>query len=105
MLALYRAGLQLRRALPELGDGGLTWISSADSVLAFERGDGFACFVNYGPGPVDLPPGATVLISSTELEGGALPHDSTAWLRQATDPVSDKPNGPAPGTDPALRKG
>jgi alpha-glucosidase len=117
MLALYRAGLRLRRSIPGLGDGELRWIASPDSVLAFERGDGFSCVVNFGPDPVDLPAGASVLIASSELEGGALPHDSTVWLRQANsqapsgdrspraDTASDRSNGPAPGTDPALRKG
>jgi alpha-glucosidase len=82
MLALYRAGLRLRRTTDELGDGDLTWIPSPGSVLAFTRGDHFTCFVNFGPDPVDLPAGAGVLIASSELEGGALPHDSTVWLYQ-----------------------
>jgi alpha-glucosidase len=117
MLALYRAGLQLRRNSPALGDGDLTWIPSPDAVLAFERGDGFTCLVNFGPDPVDLPAGATVLLASSELEGGALPHDSTVWLRQnpqdpsgdnrspRADTASDRSNHSAPGTDPVLRKG
>jgi len=117
MLALYRAGLSLRRTTPGLGDGDIGWIHSADSVLAFTRGDRFTCLVNFGPDPVDLPAGATVLIASSELEGGALQHDSTVWLRQANpqapsgdrsprpDTASDRSNGPAPGIDPGLRKG
>ena len=43
---------------------------------------GFTCLVNFGPEPVVLPPGADVLIASDELEGGALPHDTTVWLCQ-----------------------
>jgi alpha-glucosidase len=105
MLALYRAGLRLRRTTPGLGDGDLSWIESADSVLAFTRGDRFTCLVNFGPDPVELPAGATVLITSSELEGGALPHDSTAWLGQEQDTATDRPNGPVPGNDPVLRKG
>jgi alpha-glucosidase len=85
MLALYRAGLGLRRAAPELGDGPLRWLPSGDSVLAFARGEGFTCIVNFGKDPVDLPAGARVLIASSELEGGALPQDTTVWLRQAKD--------------------
>ena len=93
------------------------WIPSSDSVLAFARGERFTCLVNFGPDPVDLPAGATVLLASSELEGGALPHDSTVWLRQANpqapsgdrspraDTASDRSNQPAPGTDPVLRKG
>jgi len=83
MLALYRTGLRLRRAAPWSGDGGLRWIPSSDSVLAFARGERFACIVNFGPDPVALPAGADVLIASNELEGGELPQDTTVWLRQA----------------------
>ena len=83
MLELYRAGLRLRRTNPWAGDTGLRWLPSSDSVLAFTRGDRFACFVNFGPDPVELPPGADVLIASNELEGGALAQDTTVWLRQA----------------------
>ncbi len=80
MLALYRAGLHLRRTAPWSGDGAFRWIESAEQVLAFARGERFTCLVNFGPEPVELPPGATVLISSGELEGGALPQDTTVWL-------------------------
>jgi alpha-glucosidase len=77
MLSLYRAGLRLRRTLT----GGLTWIPSDDRVIAFARDAGFVCVVNFGPEPVPLPPG-DVLIASGELEGGAVPEDTTVWLRQ-----------------------
>src|SRR5665213_2473894 len=87
MLALYRAGLRLRRAAPWAQDAALSWIAAGDPVLAFERGESFACFVNFGPDPVELPPGATVLISSSDLEGGALPQDTTVWLSQAKGQV------------------
>jgi len=85
MLALYRAGLRIRRATPELGEGDLRWITSSDSVLAFARGEDFNCIVNFGPDPVELPAGAGVLISSSELDGGALPPDTTVWLRDLPD--------------------
>jgi alpha-glucosidase len=83
MLSLYRDGLRARRATAALGDGDMRFIPSADAVLAFARGDHFACIVNFGPDPVELPPGSTVLIASNQLEGGALPHDTTVWLSQA----------------------
>jgi alpha-glucosidase len=83
MLALYRAGLRLRRSAPWDGDAGIRWLPSSEFVLAFERGERFACFVNFGPEAVELPSGASVLLASDELEGGALPQDTTAWLRQA----------------------
>ena len=73
----------MRRAAPWGREGGLHWLPAADSVLAFTRGNDFTCLVNYGPDPVELPPGAHVLIASDELEGGALPQDTTVWLRQA----------------------
>ena len=43
----------------------------------------------------ELPAGASVLIASDELEGGALPQDTTVWLRQA--------NGQAPSGDTSTR--
>jgi alpha-glucosidase len=60
----------------------MRWLPAPDSALAFARGDGFACFVNFGPAPLALPADADVLIASNELEGGALPPDTTVWLRQ-----------------------
>ena len=82
MLSLYRAGLRFRKAAP-WGDGAFRWLPSDDSVLAFARGERFTCIVNLGAGAVALPNGADVLIASNELEGGALPHDTTVWLLQA----------------------
>jgi alpha-glucosidase len=78
MLSLYRHALRLRR---EIG-GPLTWLPSVESALAFARGYSFTCVVNFGPGTLPLPPG-DVLIASGELEGGAVPPDTTVWLRQA----------------------
>jgi alpha-glucosidase len=81
MLSLYRAGLRVRRQAP-WGDGRFGWLPADDAVIAFARGDRFACFVNFGADAVQLPDGAEVLIASDELEGGALPQDTTVWLRQ-----------------------
>jgi alpha-glucosidase len=83
MLALYREGLRLRRSAPWSGGADLRWLTSAESVLAFERGDRFVCLVNFGPEDVELPSGALVLLASDELEGGALPQDTTVWLSRA----------------------
>jgi alpha-glucosidase len=95
MLALYRAGLRIRRAKPWTGDATLRFIPYGDEVLAFARGDRFVCIVNFGPDPVPLPAGASVLISSNQLIGGALPEDTTVWLRQA--------KGQAPSGDTSTR--
>ncbi|MEV7415815.1 glycoside hydrolase family 13 protein [Streptomyces sp. NPDC089919] len=92
-LELYRAALELRRALPGLGAGtfapetvapgtpapctpapgtadagsehpGMRWLAAPEGVLAFTR-PGFVCTVNTRPEPVELPaPGRPVLSSS-----------------------------------------
>jgi len=83
MLELYRHALHLRRATKELGDGPLRWRADAgEDVLAFDRGEGFACVVNMGSAPVALPAGATVLLASDALtDDGALPGDTSVWLK------------------------
>jgi alpha-glucosidase len=96
MLALYRAGLRLRREEPWPGDDALCWLPSAESTLAFTRGASFTCIVNFGPARVELPPGADVLIASSELEGGALPHDTTVWLRPTAAHATRYVNRSAP---------
>jgi alpha-glucosidase len=85
MLSLYRDGLRIRRADPDLGDGSLQWQPSRPEVLAFIRGHRLMCVVNFGADPVALPSGAELLIASTRLEGGQLPCDATAWLRLDRD--------------------
>jgi alpha-glucosidase len=87
MLSLYRAGLRLRHESPWGDASELAWLPSTDSVLAFARGERFVCVVNFGPKPVPLLPGHHVLIASNELEGGAVPQDTTVWLRQANDSI------------------
>jgi len=81
MLALYRSALAIRRAEPALGDGSLEWLPSEPGVLAFSRGGGFASVTNLSAGPIALPEHGEVLLSSEELENGALPADATAWIR------------------------
>jgi len=83
MLGLYRSGLRLRRSVPWAGEPDLRWLPAPEPVLAFARGERFACLVNFGPEAFSLPADTTVLIASGELEGGALPQDTTVWLRQA----------------------
>jgi alpha-glucosidase len=76
MLSLYRAALALRRELR----GDLAWIDASPGVLAFARGDGFACWANTSAEPVRLPAGA-VLLSSGPVVGGRLNPDATVWIR------------------------
>jgi alpha-glucosidase len=80
MLRLYREGLLNRRTRLSPDPGPLTWLPSTESVLAFRRGPRFACYVNFGSDPVELPPDAAVLVASLRLEGGRLPSDACVWL-------------------------
>ncbi|MEU9028261.1 alpha-amylase family glycosyl hydrolase [Streptomyces sp. NPDC048383] len=114
-LELYRAALELRRAMPGLGapeagrcaadappapadtaaaevpgartpgavaPSGMEWLPAPDGVLLFTR-PGFACTVNTGSEPVELPaPGRPVLSSSPVRTDGRtvlLPADSCTW--------------------------
>ena len=81
MLNLYRNGLRMRRAAPWGEDATLTWVPSPDGSLAFKRGRHFVCLVTFDAASVELPDGAEVLIASNELAGGAVPPDTTVWLR------------------------
>jgi alpha-glucosidase len=80
-LALYRRALELRRALPALGDGELAWHQAPEGVLVFTRAPGFVCTVNTGDRPVLLPsPGTAVLAS-----GGLLPAAGDEQFELAPD--------------------
>ena len=80
-LNLYRAALRIRHEEAALGDGPMRWLPALDGVLAFERGQGFVSITNLSGSPAVLPEGATVLLASEPMSGGALPPDTTAWLR------------------------
>jgi alpha-glucosidase len=81
MLSLYRTGLRIRRSRP-WGAGPFRWLDAGGESLSFARGDAFACLVNFGEEPIAVPDGAVILIASNELEGGAVPQDTTVWLYQ-----------------------
>jgi alpha-glucosidase len=77
-LSFYRRALDLRRELQ--GDEDFTWEDESDAdVLHFTRPSGWHSITNFGSAPVDLPAGR-VLLSSSPLEDGKLPADTTAWL-------------------------
>lgn len=81
MLELYRQLLRLRRELPALGDGSMRWLAQPGSeLLAFSREPEFACAVNFGSDPVELPDHSRVLVTSVPLVEGLLPSDAAAWL-------------------------
>jgi alpha-glucosidase len=78
-LELYRSALGLRRA-HNLGAGSVKWIDGYDkAVVAFTNGD-VTVICNTGTVAVELPVGE-ILLSSEEITGGALPTDTTVWLR------------------------
>lgn len=78
-LSLYRDALRLRRE-HGLGAGTLSWLPGfPDSVVALRNGP-VVVVANTGTAPVELPAG-DVLLASGPLDGRALPHDTTAWLR------------------------
>ncbi|MGP4004070.1 glycoside hydrolase family 13 protein [Streptomyces sp. 8N706] len=76
---LYRDGLQLRRSLPQLGEGTLRWLETPPQVLAFVRGDGLVCAVNFGTDPVPAPVSGTPLLASGDCTPGMLPGSTAAW--------------------------
>jgi alpha-glucosidase len=85
MLTLYRNALRLRRELPALGDGCLTWIEAGEDVLAFRREPGFVCVVNVGDQPADLPREAlggaarVLLTSGPTDDDGRIPAATATW--------------------------
>ncbi|MBJ7905743.1 glycoside hydrolase family 13 protein [Streptomyces sp. DSM 110735] len=78
---LYRDGLQLRASLPQLGDGDgtLRWLDTEPGVLAFTRGDGLVCAVNFSTAPTTAPVPGTPLLASGPCPAGELPGSTAAW--------------------------
>jgi alpha-glucosidase len=79
MLTLYRQALRLRRT----AGGPLRWLPTDPDVLAFGRGDRFACVVNLSGRAVALPPHRELILSSAPVSEGRLAPDSAAWLSTA----------------------
>ena len=78
-LELYKGALKLRSA-HGLGTGSLEWVGDyGNKVVAFRNGD-ITVITNLGKVAVELPVGDIVL-ASEEIVGGALPADTTVWLR------------------------
>lgn len=76
-LELYRSALDLRRQ-HLTADEELEWIESGEDVLAFRRGSGVVCLVNFGTEAVPLPEGRLLLASAPVTT--TLPPDTAAWL-------------------------
>jgi alpha-glucosidase len=85
-LELYRSLLGYRRK-HRFGHGSLAWDAlSSDSVVALRNtaGDGertLLVVANLGAEPVALPEGEVLVASGPLTVDGAVPTDTTAWLR------------------------
>ena len=66
------------------GDEAFEWVELGDdadeSVIAFRRGSGVVCAVNYGSEPAALPAGQVLLASGPGVDG-TLPGETAAWIR------------------------
>jgi alpha-glucosidase len=82
MLSLYRAALALRRSHPGFASDAFRWLDASPGVLHVERDRGLGVVVNLSTEAVDLPAGATVLLSSVPLVDGRLPGDAAAWVER-----------------------
>jgi alpha-glucosidase len=80
MLHLYREALALRRRIPALASPDLRWLPTGPGVLAFTRGDGFACVVNCTSRPVCNPVDGPLLLASDPEAGEKIPANSAAWF-------------------------
>ncbi len=78
-LELYTLALRLRREL-QLGSGTVQWLKGyGRNVVALRNGE-VSVFANTGKVAVELPLG-DILLSSEPITGGALPADTTVWVR------------------------
>jgi len=76
-LEMYRAALAERSA-HMCSDETLAWLDLGDDVLAFRRGSGAVCVVNFGPTTIELPAGQ-VIVATTDVSDG-LPTDAAVWV-------------------------
>ena len=79
MLQLYREVLALRRRLPALASDDFRWLQTEPGVVAFTRGDGFACVVNCSARVVSAPVDGELLLASHQEPADKLPPNTAAW--------------------------
>jgi alpha-glucosidase len=80
-LEMYRTALELRRQF-FVQDEDLEWLEMGEGVIAFRRGAGVVCLVNFGPEAVRLPEGG-ILLTSAPVFDNLLPPNTAAWLQTA----------------------
>lgn len=76
-LELYREAIRTRDE--NFHTTKIEWLDLGADVLAFRRGSGVRCIVNFGEEPLTLPPGR-VLMSSEPRSDRALPQDVAVWI-------------------------
>jgi len=78
---MYREAVRLRRA-HALGLGSVEWsVDGGPETVTFRNGD-VVVVANLGAEPVELPPGARVLLASERLDdAGRVPTDVTVWAQ------------------------
>jgi alpha-glucosidase len=76
-LELYRQALRTREE--RFHTATVEWLGTDSEVLAFRRGAGVTCIVNFGTGPIPLPEGR-VLLASEHLPDRSLPTDVAVWM-------------------------
>lgn len=86
-LELYRSVLRLRRELLS-ADEELAWLDTGPELLAFRRGTGLICIVNFGGDAVPRPAGR-VLVSSGEVTD-VLPGATAAWIMPERAPAEPR---------------
>jgi alpha-glucosidase len=79
ILHLYRQAIALRSRIPSLS-GDFHWLPTEPGVLAFTRGDDFACVVNCTPHWIRTPVDGELLHASSPDVHELLPPDSAAWF-------------------------
>jgi alpha-glucosidase len=80
MLHLYREAIALRHRIPALASDQFRWLPSEPGVLAFTRGDGFACVINVLSRPVHTPVEGHLLLASSPEASEKLPPNTAAWF-------------------------
>jgi alpha-glucosidase len=80
-LQLYREAIARRHRIADLKSGEFHWLPTETGVLAFTRGDHFACVVNCSSRLVHTPVDGEVLVASDAEAGEKMPPNSAAWFR------------------------
>ena len=79
-LQLFTEALRLRRE-HGIGDEEVTLLDMGDEAVAYRRGSGLTCVVNFGADPVPLPVDATVVLRSDPLSTGeTVATDTAVWF-------------------------